>query len=185
MFRFHHVRNALQRVNSNVQLTHQNCYENVYMFWVFEHKNFIILFYKPLFIFCVRICFLKMAFARNANLCIRMSTSLRVKQLMRSKRLTSTRYGSASKATYCVRLGRSGLCVQGTASAHWATYTWGSFLFFLTWRWQSWGSQLLLHIMMTSRLSIWRFFDCPDSTPRKICPSDSMFCLFAMNLTVR
>ena len=39
MFPFHNVRNALQRMNSVVQLPNYKRYDNVYMFLVFEHKN--------------------------------------------------------------------------------------------------------------------------------------------------
>ena len=56
-------------------------------------------------------------------------------------------------------------------------------LLFLTWRWQSCGSQMLLHVAMITQLSIWWFFDRPNSLPRRICPSDVMFCLFLRILT--
>ena len=56
MFRFHHVCNALQRLNSVVQLTHYKRYYNVYRFLVFEHKNFYVsVLYAPMCIICVRI----------------------------------------------------------------------------------------------------------------------------------
>ena len=38
---------------------------------------------------------------------------------------------------------------------------------------------MLLHVTMTTRLIIWRFFDRPDSSPWRICPSHAMFRLFA------
>ena len=50
-------------------------------------------------------------------------------------------------------------------------------------RWLSCGSEMLLHVAMTTQLSIWWFFDRPDLSPRRICPSDAMFLLFARILT--
>ena len=44
MFRFHHVRNALQRVNSLVHLMYYNCYYNLYRFGVFEDNNLCVIF---------------------------------------------------------------------------------------------------------------------------------------------
>ena len=41
---------------------------------------------------------------------------------------------------------------------------------------------MILHVVMTTWLSIWRFFDRPDSLPQ-LCPSDAMFLLFARILT--
>ena len=37
--RFHHARNALQRMNTLVHVRHYNCYYNVYRFSVFEDNN--------------------------------------------------------------------------------------------------------------------------------------------------
>ena len=46
------------------------------------------------------------------------------------------------------------------------------------WRWQSCGSQMLLHLAITTWLSIWRFFDWPYLSPLRIWPSDAMLRLF-------
>ena len=109
-----------------------------------------------------------------------MSTALRVKRLLRFKRLIRTRYGFARKATYAleetyadkVRIFRlKRLMLQDLS------------LLFSTWQWQLCGSQMLLRVLMTTRLSIWWFFERPDSSPRRICPSDAMFCIFSRILT--
>ena len=78
---------------------------------------------------------------------------------------------------------RSDLCVQGTALRVKRLMLQGIFWLFLTWRWQYCESQMLLHVAMITQLSIWWFFDRPNSLPRRICPSDVMFCLFLRILT--
>ena len=59
----------------------------MYMGFEFLKKRiYILLFYKPMWVFCD-------GFARKGNYSVRMSTALRVKQLMRSNRRMRTRYG--------------------------------------------------------------------------------------------
>ena len=54
---------------------------------------------------------------------------------------------------------------------------------FPKWRWHSFRSQMLLHVAMITWLSIWRLFDRPDTSPRRICRIDAMFRIFARILT--
>ena len=64
MFRFHHMSNALHRVNSVVQLTHYNCYYNVYRFGFFVDINLCVLFYKPMCAFFACLQLFKRLFVR-------------------------------------------------------------------------------------------------------------------------
>ena len=54
---------------------------------------------------------------------------------------------------------------------------------FPKWRWHSFRSQMLLHVAMITWLSIWRLFDPPDTSLRRICRIDAMFRIFARILT--
>ena len=110
-----------------------------------------------------------------------MSTALRVKRVMRSKRLMYMRYSFAHKASYCVRISTA-LRVKWRMRSKRLMLQGLSWLF-PAWQWQSCASQMLLRVAMTTWLSIWQFFDRPDSYPQRICPSDAMFRLFAVILT--
>ena len=81
MFRFHYVRNALQRVNTVLQLTQYKRYYNIYRFSVFEHKIFFVnVLYTYVHLLRTYTAF-KKAFENKATYCVRVSTALRVSDL--------------------------------------------------------------------------------------------------------
>ena len=127
MFWFHHLRNALQHVNSVVQLTHYNWYYNVIEVLSFCREEFMCYCFINLcasfayvygflkgFAQCMRLCarcrgyVYEYVFARRADYCVRIQL-VRSKQLMRTNMSLRVKRPIAYIYNVCAL---SGLCVR-------------------------------------------------------------------------